>query len=393
MQIHEFQAKQLLARHGVAVPDGEIAYTATEAEAIARRFQDWPLVVKSQIHAGGRGKVGGVRIVRTLDELRDAAEQLIGRTLVTEQTGPKGKVVGKIYIEKATEIARELYISFLVDRASGGTVVVAAAEGGMEIEELARRAPEKLIKFHVAPGVKFRSFHARKVASALGFRGQQLRAAVAFILGLAAAFAKRDALMLEINPWAVTKSGDLLALDAKMAFDPNALFRQREIEALRDVEQEDPREVEAGRHNLNYVKLDGDIGCMVNGAGLAMATMDLIKLHGGEPANFLDVGGGATPDRVTAAFKLILSNPSVEAILVNIFGGIVRCDDIAQGIIQAVREIDVGVPVVVRLEGTNVEQGKALLAESGFGIAAADDLTDAARKAVAACEAGNEGTK
>jgi len=382
MQIHEFQAKQLLARHGVAVPDGEIAYTATEAEAIARRFQDWPLVVKSQIHAGGRGKVGGVRIVRTLDELRDAAEQLIGRTLVTEQTGPKGKVVGKIYIEKATEIARELYISFLVDRASGGTVVVAAAEGGMEIEKLARRAPEKLIRFHVAPGVKFRSFHARKVASALGFRGQQLRAAVAFILGLAAAFAKRDALMLEINPWAVTKSGDLLALDAKMAFDPNALFRQREIEALRDVEQEHPREVEAGRHNLNYVKLDGDIGCMVNGAGLAMATLDTIALYGGRPANFMDVAGAASPERIAAALKLVNGDPDVRGILVNIFGGMMRCNSIAEGLVLASHEIGLDKPIVVRLEGTNVAEGREILAASGLPIVIAESLDEAAQRVV-----------
>jgi len=381
MQIHEFQAKQLLARHGVAVPEGEIAYTATEAEAIARRLQDWPLVVKSQIHAGGRGKAGGVRIVRTLDELRDAAEQLIGRTLVTEQTGPKGKVVGKIYIEKATDVARELYISFLVDRA-GGTVVVAAAEGGIEIEELARRAPERLVKVHVAPGVKFRSFHARKVASALGFHGQQLRAAVAFILGLAAAFAKRDALMLEVNPWAVTRGGDLVALDAKMAFDPNALFRQREIEALRDVEQEDPREVEAGRHNLNYVKLDGDIGCMVNGAGLAMATLDTIALYGGRPANFMDVAGAASPERIAAALKLVNGDPDVRGILVNIFGGMMRCNAIAEGLVLASREIGLDKPIVVRLEGTNVDEGRAILAASGLPIVSAESLDAAAQKIV-----------
>ena len=382
MQIHEYQAKKLLARHGVAVPEGEIAYTATEAEAIARRFNEWPLMVKSQIHAGGRGKAGGVRLTRTLDDLRDAAEQLIGKPLVTEQTGPKGQMVGKIYIEKASDIERELYISIVTNRATGGTTVIASAEGGMEIETLSAEAPEKIFKLDLGPGKTLRSFHARQVASALGFQGEELRAAVAFIQGLYAAFSSRDASMVEVNPWAVTRDGQFIALDAKMSFDPNALFRQRDIQDLRDIEQEDPREVEASRHDLNYVKLDGDIGCMVNGAGLAMATLDIITLHGGHPANFLDVAGAASPERISAALKLVHADPDVKGILVNIFGGMMRCNSIAEGLVLASRELGSDKPFVVRLEGTNVEQGRTILAESNLPIVIAQNLDEAARRIV-----------
>ncbi len=382
MQIHEYQAKRLLARHGVPVPDGEIAYTATEAEAIARRLQDWPLVVKSQIHAGGRGKAGGVRIVRTLDELRDAAERMIGVKLVTGQTGPQGKTVSKIYIEKTTEIARELYISLMINRASGGLTVVTSAEGGMEIEALAEREPEKIVTFHLGPGVRLRAFHARKIAAALGFEGQQLRAAVAFIQGLYAVFSRRDAMLVEVNPWAVTSDGGMVALDAKMSFDPNALFRQRDIEALRDVEQEDPCEVEASRHDLNYVKLDGDIGCMVNGAGLAMATLDIIGLHGGTPANFLDVTGAASPERISTALKLVHADPDVRGILVNIFGGMMRCNSIAEGLVLAARELGPDKSIVVRLEGTNVDEGRRILAAADLPIEVAPDLETAAASIV-----------
>jgi len=384
MNIHEYQAKGLLAQYGVAVPRGAVAYTADEAAAAARDLGGSVWVVKAQIHAGGRGKGGGVKVVRSIDEVARAAESMIGMTLVTHQTGPEGRVVKRVYVEEGCDIARELYLGMLIDRATGWVTVMASTEGGMEIEEVAAKSPEKILKVAVDPAVGMQAFHARKVAFGLGLEGKQVLAAVRFLKGLYDAFLAKDASLIEINPLVVTGDGALVALDAKMNFDDNALFRHKDVADMRDEGEEDPRELEASKHDLNYVKLDGNIGCMVNGAGLAMATMDIIKLHGGEPANFLDVGGGATRERVTAAFKLILSDPAVEGILVNIFGGIMRCDVIAEGVVAAAREVSLRVPLVVRLEGTNVDLGKKILAESGLAIVPAEDLSDAAEKIVKA---------
>jgi len=384
MNLHEYQAKQLFARYGVPVPRGEVARTPAQAAAAAGRLGGDLWVVKAQVHAGGRGKAGGVKLVKSVDEVRAAAAAMLGSRLITKQTGSAGLPINQVFVEIGTEIERELYLSMLVDRSREQIAIIASQDGGMDIEEVAAKTPERIITVTVNPAAGMQPYQARQLAFNLGLNAAQVKQFVTLAQKLYRLFEECDAGLLEINPLIVTKSGDLLALDAKINIEDNALFRQPDLQAQRDPTQEDSMERSAAEHDLNYVSLDGNIACMVNGAGLAMATMDLIKLHGGEPANFLDVGGGATPDRVAAAFKLILSNAAVKAILVNIFGGIVRCDDIAKGIIQAVREIDVSLPVVVRLEGTNVDQGKALLASSGLDITAADDLTDAAIKAVAA---------
>ena len=384
MNIHEYQAKALLKRFGVTVPRGGVAYTAEEAEGIARELGGPVWVVKAQIHAGGRGKAGGVKVVKSLEAVKEAAGKMLGMTLVTHQTGPAGKEVKRVYIEEGCDIKRELYLGMLVDRATGRVTLMASTEGGMEIEEVAARHPEKILKVAIDPATGIQAFHAREIAFGLGLDGKQIQVATKFILALAQAFTDLDASIVEINPLVVTGAGDIICLDAKLNFDDNALFRHKDIEELRDEDEEDPAELEAGKHGLNYVKLDGNIGCMVNGAGLAMATMDIIKLYGSSPANFLDVGGGATRERVTTAFKLILSDPHVEGILVNIFGGIMRCDVIAEGVVAAAREVSLHVPLVVRLEGTNVALGKKIMAESGLPILSADNLADAAQKIVQA---------
>ena len=384
MNIHEYQAKQLLARYGVAVPRGQVAYTPAEAQAVAEELGGPVWVVKAQIHAGGRGKAGGVKVVRSVKAARKAAEALLGKTLVTHQTGPEGKEVKRVYIEEGCDIGRELYVSMLIDRATGRVTILASSEGGMDIEEVAATSPDKIVRVGVDPQLGMQPFYGRKVAYRLGLKGDQASAAVKLIAASFEAFVGLDASLVEINPLVVTGDGAVIALDAKMNFDDNALFRHKDVEALRDVAEEDPAEAEASRHGLNYIRLDGNIGCMVNGAGLAMATMDVIKMAGGDPANFLDVGGGATRERVSTAFKLIVSDPKVEAILVNIFGGIMRCDVIAEGIVGAVREVNLLVPLVVRLEGTNVDIGKDILRKSGLEIVAADSLDDAAGKIVAA---------
>ncbi len=382
MNIHEYQAKALLARHGVAVPAGRVAYTAMEAEEIAGELGGPVWVVKAQIHAGGRGKGGGVRVVKSIEEVAAAAKDMIGMNLVTHQTGPGGKEVKRVYVEAGCDIARELYLSVLLDRATSRMTMMASAEGGMDIEEVAAKTPEKILKVAIDPAVGMQPFQGRQLAFGLGLEGKQVSAGVKFMLAIYKAAMATDATLVEINPLVVTKAGEVIALDAKMNFDDNALFRHTDIAELRDESEEDPREIEAARHDLNYIKLDGNIGCMVNGAGLAMATMDIIKLYGSAPANFLDVGGGATGERVTEAFKLILSDPDVEGVLVNIFGGIMRCDVIAEGIVAAAREVSLHVPLVVRLEGTNVDLGKKILADSGLPIVAAEDLADAAKKIV-----------
>jgi succinyl-CoA synthetase beta subunit len=384
MNIHEYQAKELLAKFGVAVPRGAVAYTAAEASEAARKLGGKVWAVKAQIHAGGRGKAGGVKIARSEDEVAAAAKAMLGHKLVTHQTGPEGRDVKRVYVEAGCDIARELYLALSIDRASGRITIIAAAEGGMDIEELAARAPDKILREAIDPAAGLSPFYARRLGFAFGLSGPQIAKLVSFVAALYRAFTELDAALIEINPLVVTAAGDLLALDAKVGFDDNALFRHPDVEALRDEDEEDPIELEAGKHQLNYVKLDGNIGCMVNGAGLAMATMDIIKLYGGSPANFLDVGGGATKERVTVAFKLILSDPNVEAILVNIFGGIMRCDVIAEGIVSAAREVNLHVPLVVRLEGTNVELGRKILSQSGLPLTAADNFEDAARKVVAA---------
>jgi len=384
MNIHEYQAKQLLAKYGVAVPRGGVVYTAPEAEAVAKDLGGPVWVVKAQIHAGGRGKGGGVKVVKSVEDARDTAKNMLGMNLVTHQTGPAGKEVKRVYIEEGCDIARELYLSMLIDRATSKITIMASTEGGMDIEEVAEKTPEKIIKVAVDPATGMLPFHGRQIAFGLKLEGKQVGSAVRFVLAMYKAFTELDASLVEINPLVVTGAGDVIALDAKMNFDDNSLFRHKDIEELRDESEEDPAELEAARHDLNYIKLDGQIGCMVNGAGLAMATMDIIKLYGGDPANFLDVGGGATRERVTEAFKIILRDPNVEGILVNIFGGIMRCDVIAEGVVGAAREVSLNVPLVVRLEGTNVDLGKKILADSGLPIISADDLGDAAEKIVKA---------
>ena len=386
MNVHEYQAKELLARFGVAVPRGRVAYTPEEAADAAAELGGALWAVKAQIHAGGRGKAGGVKLARSAAEVRAVAAELIGRTLVTPQTGPAGSEVKRVYVEEGCDVARELYLGMLVDRATGRLTLIGSTEGGVEIEEVAAAAPEKILTVAVDPASGVRPFHARRLAFGLGLAESQIDAAVKFVTGIYEAFVAFDASVVEINPLIATGEGALVALDAKMSFDDNALYRHPEIAALRDEDEEDPMERQALRHDLNYVKLDGNIGCMVNGAGLAMATMDIIKLHGGEPANFLDVGGGASRERVSAAFTLILSDPNVEAVLVNIFGGIMRCDVIAEGVVAAAREASLNVPLVVRLAGTNVELGKEILDNSGLPILSADTLGEAAERAVRAVE-------
>ncbi|SDG11306.1 MULTISPECIES: ADP-forming succinate--CoA ligase subunit beta [Thalassobaculum] len=384
MNIHEYQAKTLLAKYGVAVPKGGVAFTPDEAVKVAEGLGGPVWVVKAQIHAGGRGKGGGVKVVKSIDDVRAEAERMLGMTLVTHQTGPEGKEVKRVYVEDGSDIARELYLSFLVDRSTSRVTVIASTEGGMDIEEVAEKTPEKILTVAIDPVTGMSGHYARRIAFALGLEGKQIGAAVKFMTGLYDAFTGLDASLMEINPLVVTGAGDLIALDAKMNFDDNALYRHKDVAEMRDEDEEDPMELEAGKYELNYVKLDGSIGCMVNGAGLAMATMDIIKLYGGEPANFLDVGGGATKERVTAAFKIILSDKNVEGILVNIFGGIMRCDVIAEGVVAAAKEVSLHVPLVVRLEGTNVELGKQILEDSGLPIVSADNLGDAAQKIVKA---------
>ena len=389
MNIHEYQGKELLKRYGVTVLDGHVAWTPEEAEAVATKLPGPVYVVKSQIHAGGRGAgrfaddpngKGGVRLARSPTEVKAAAEAMIGHTLVTKQTGPHGRPVRRVYVEAGCDIARELYLSLLVDRVSGRVTIVASTECGMEIEEVAAKHPEKILRVGVDPASGISGFHGRRLASGLGLTGKQAASFGKFVAGIYSAFIALECAVIEINPLVVTGGGEVVALDAKVSFDDNALFRHPELERLRDEGEEDPKELEAAKFELNYVALDGNIGCMVNGAGLAMATMDIIKLYGMAPANFLDVGGGATKERVTAAFKIILSDPNVEGILVNIFGGIMRCDVIAEGVVSAAREVQLSVPLVVRLAGTNVELGKEILAKSNLPIVAADNLADAAEK-------------
>jgi len=384
MNIHEYQGKQLLAKFGVPVPKGGVAFTPDEAVKVAEELGGPVWVVKAQIHAGGRGKGGGVKVVKSLDEVRAEADRMLGMTLVTHQTGPEGKEVGRVYIEDGCDIARELYLSLLVDRATSRVTVIASTEGGMDIEEVAEKTPEKIMTVAIDPVTGMSGHYARKIAFGLGLEGKQVGAAVKFLTAMYKGFVDLDASLVEINPMVVTGAGEVIALDAKMNFDDNALYRHPDVAEMRDETEEDPAELEAGKYELNYVKLDGNIGCMVNGAGLAMATMDIIKLYGGEPANFLDVGGGATKERVTAAFKIILSDKNVEGILVNIFGGIMRCDVIAEGVVAAAKEVSLHVPLVVRLEGTNVELGKKILAESGLPIQSGENLADGAEKIVKA---------
>ena len=394
MNIHEYQAKQLLKKFGVPVLAGGVVYTAEEAHAVAKGLPQGVYVVKSQIHAGGRGKgtfkeneaggKGGVRIAKSVDEAKENAKQMLGNTLVTHQSGAAGKVVKRVYVEAGCKIARELYLSMLVDRGTSRVTIMASTEGGVNIEDVAAKAPEKIIFQSIDPATGIQGFHCRNIAFSLGLSGNQVKSCTKLLTALYRAFLDTDASLLEINPLVVTADDDVLLLDAKMNFDPSALYRHPDIMELRDEDEEDPKELEASRHDLNYIKLDGSIGCMVNGAGLAMATMDIIKLYGGSPANFLDVGGGATKERVTTAFKIILSDANVEGILVNIFGGIMRCDVIAEGVVSAAREISLNVPLVVRLEGTNVEMGKKIMSESGLPIITADNLADAAEKVVKA---------
>ena len=384
MNIHEHQAKELLRGFGVAVPKGIAAFTVDEAVSAAKKLGSDVTVVKAQIHAGGRGKAGGVKVVTSAAEVKTEAQRILGSTLVTHQTGPAGKEVQRLYIEEGCDIATELYLSMLVDRSSSQITIIASTEGGMDIEAVAAETPERILTISIDPATGLKSHHIRSVANALKLTGTSGKQASGFLSGIYKAFTKLDASLVEINPLVVTSSGDLLALDAKMSFDDNALFRQKDVLALRDLTEEDEREVKASEFDLNYIKLDGTIGCMVNGAGLAMATMDIIKLEGGEPANFLDVGGSATTERVTEAFKIILSDKNVEGILVNIFGGIMRCDVIAEGVVEAARTLGLTKPLVVRLEGTNVEKGKQIMGESGLAIISADNLGDAAKKIVAA---------
>ncbi len=384
MNIHEYQAKQLLAKHGVAVPKGGVAYTADEAETVARGLPGPVWVVKAQIHAGGRGKGGGVKVVKSIAEVKSTAAKILGMQLITHQTGPAGKEVKRVYVEEGCDIKRELYLGLLIDQATGCPTFIASTAGGMDIEEVAAKYPDQIMRLAVDPAVGLRPFHTRRLAFGLGLDPKQAAATGKLITGLYQAFTALDASLVEINPLVVTGDGGVIALDAKMNFDDNGLFRHKEVEDLRDESEEDAAELEAGRHGLNYIRLTGNIGCMVNGAGLAMATMDIIKLYGGDPANFLDVGGGATRERVTVAFKLILSDPRVEGILVNIFGGIMRCDVIAEGVVAAAREIGLNVPLVVRLEGTNVQLGKKIIKQSGLAIVSAENLADAAEKIVKA---------
>jgi succinyl-CoA synthetase beta subunit len=387
MNIHEYQAKALLGTYGAPVAEGRVAVSAEEAALAAEDLKTDAWVVKAQIHAGGRGKGGGIKLVKNIEELRKQVERMLGKPLITPQTGPKGRLVRRVYVVEDTTIERELYLSLLVDRDSGSVAFIASTEGGVDIEAVAAASPEKITTLSVDSASGLWPFHARTIASALRLDGEQAKRCAELVGALYRLFLEKDASLIEINPLVMTKQGRLICLDAKMAFDDNALFRHPDIAALRDFDQEEPAEIEASRLGLSYVKLDGTIGCMVNGAGLAMATMDIIKLYGGEPANFLDVGGGASKEKIARAFKVILSDPHVQGVLVNIFGGIMRCDTIAEGIIAAAHEVHIAVPLVVRLEGTNVARGRAMLQKSGLAIIPVDDLDDAARKIVAAVKA------
>ena len=384
MNIHEYQAKEVLRAYGAPTPRGFPAFSVDEAVAAAKKLPGPVWVVKAQIHAGGRGKGGGVKVVRSIDEVKREAERMLGMTLVTHQTGPHGRVVRRLYIEEGSDIARELYLSALVDRETSRVAFIASTEGGMDIEEVAKKTPEKIQTFRIDPAAGYSAHTGRAIAAALNLSGDSAKQIGAIIGSLNNAFVDKDMSLLEVNPLVITKAGQVICLDAKVNFDDNALYRHPDVQALRDPDEEDPTEREAAKYDLNYIKLDGSIGCMVNGAGLAMATMDIIKLYGSEPANFLDVGGGASKEKVTAALKIILSDPNVKGILVNIFGGIMRCDIIANGIVAAAKEVSLSVPVVVRLEGTNVEQGKEILAKSGLPIVSGSDLADAAQKIVKA---------
>jgi succinyl-CoA synthetase beta subunit len=384
MKIHEYQGKEILKRYNVAVPAGAVAFSPDEAVAVAASLGGSLWVVKAQIHAGGRGKGGGVRIAKSLDEVRDIAGKMLGMRLVTHQTGPEGKVVQRLLIEQGISIARELYVGITLDRQRSQNVVMASTEGGVEIEKIAAETPEMILKEYVDPAIGFQRFQAQALAFGLSLTGEVFKSGVKFLTALYTAYEATDASLAEINPLVVTNDGKVLALDAKINFDDNALGRHPEYAQLRDLAEEDPREVDASKSNLNYIKLDGNVGCMVNGAGLAMATMDIIKLAGGEPANFLDVGGGANVETVAEGFRIILSDANVKAVLINIFGGIVRCDRVANGVIEAARRVRVNVPVVVRLEGTNANQARAILASSGLNLTVASTLEDAARKVTTA---------
>jgi succinyl-CoA synthetase beta subunit len=383
VKIHEYQGKAILAPYGVPIPRGKMATTAADAGAIARELGGGVSVVKAQIHAGGRGKGGGVKVVKSPEEAEKVASQILGMQLVTYQTGPAGQKVSRVLVEEGLAIARELYLGILIDRATQKVVVMASSAGGMDIEEVAAKTPHLILKEYADPGIGLTGFQARKLAFGLGLEGAQVGQAVKLLQSLYGAFIGADASLIEINPLIVTREGNLLALDAKVTFDDNALFRHKEFLALRDTDEEDPLEVEASKYSLNYIRLDGTIGCMVNGAGLAMATMDIIKLAGGEPANFLDVGGGANAEQIKNAFRILMADKNVKGVLINIFGGILRCDVLAQGLIAAVKDLAVSVPIVIRMEGTNVEQGKAMLAESGLNFTNADSMGEAAEKIVA----------
>jgi len=383
MKIHEYQGKEILARYGVRVPRGEVAYSKEEARAIAHKLGG-TVVVKAQIHAGGRGKGGGVKLAKTPDEAAELAGKMIGMTLVTAQTGPEGREVQKVLIEEGLDIRRELYLGIVIDRQTGRPVFMASASGGMDIEEVAAKTPELILKEYIQPGMGLQAFQARKLAFGLGLGPELINAAVQFMMALYKAFEDTDASLAEINPFLVTGDNKVYALDAKMNFDDNALYRHKDIRELRDLNEEEPLEIEASKFNLNYIKLDGNVACMVNGAGLAMATMDIIKLAGGNPANFLDVGGGASAEQVKNAFRILLSDHNVKAVLINIFGGIMRCDIVATGVVQAAKDLGIKVPVVVRLEGTNVEEGQQILKDSGLNFIVADGMKDAAEKVVAA---------
>jgi succinyl-CoA synthetase beta subunit len=383
VKIHEYQAKAVLARFGVPVPRGEVAFTSAEAVDAAKRLGGQIAVVKAQIHAGGRGKGGGVKIARSIQDVEQLAKQLIGMTLVTHQTGPEGRKVGRVLVEEGLDIDRELYLSILIDRATASPVIIASAAGGMDIEDVAAKEPEKILREHINPGTGIAPFQGRKLAFGMGLSGAAANKLVKILDAIYKVFIDTDASMIEINPLILTKGGDLLALDAKVSFDDNALYRHPDLKELRDISEEDPLEVEASKFSLNYIRLDGNIGCMVNGAGLAMATMDIIKLAGGEPANFLDVGGGANAEQIKNAFRILMADKNVKAVLINIFGGILRCDVLAQGVIAAVTELGVAVPIVVRMEGTNVEEGKKMLRESGLSFTTADSMGEAAEKVVA----------
>jgi succinyl-CoA synthetase beta subunit len=383
MKIHEYQAKAILARHGVPVPQGEVVFSAKEAAEAARRLGGGTVVVKAQIHAGGRGKGGGVKVVKGPDEAARVAAEIVGMRLVTHQTGPSGQIVQRVLVEQGLSIKRELYLGVVIDRSTERPVLMASPDGGVEIEKVAEETPERIFKEFIHPVVGLGAYQSRKLAFALGLQGAQVTQAGKLTAAVYHAFTATDASLIEINPLVVTEEGAVLALDAKMTFDDNALYRHPDIKELRDISEEEPLEVEASKFSLNYIKLDGTIGCMVNGAGLAMATMDIIKLAGGEPANFLDVGGGANAEQIRNAFKILMSDKSVKAVLINIFGGILRCDVLAEGVIAAVKELGVPVPIVIRMEGTNVEKGKQMLKESGLNFSTADTMSEAAGKVVA----------